>query len=295
MKDAGHYSNYLRRMRRVLDYIDARGDEPVEIAVLADVAAFSPFHFQRQFTALFGITPAEYQRQLRLRRAAARLAFHRTDSITQIALDAGYGGGESFTRAFRALLDQSPNAFRENPDWAALAALSTQIDQFRRKHMATTPSARAVTVLAIPSVRLLTMTHRGPAELIGKTVRRFIAFRRAAQLHPMRHATYNIFPVDPSDTPAESFHMLVGVETDRPLMTEDAGIDEWTIPAMRCARLIQTGEPENLGPSFDCLYGEWLPASGEQPGNHPPFARRVTFYPDVPLHEAVTELYLPLA
>jgi AraC family transcriptional regulator len=290
-----HLKTYLDRMRRALDFIDAHGDEPIEVAVLANVAAFSPFHFQRQFTALFGVSVGEYQRQMRLRRAASRLAFDRVGSVTEIALEAGYGGGEAFARAFRALLDQSPAAFRKHPDWEALTLLATRIDQLRRTFMPDTPSAQSVEVVSLPSIRLLTMTHNGSPALIGETVRRFIAFRRAAHLRPTRHATFNLFPADPALTPSDQFHMLLGVETSRPLLPEDEGIGEWTIPAMRCARIIQTGGPDDLGPAFNCLYGEWLPASGEQMRDHPPFARRVSFYPDVPLHEAVTELYLPLA
>ena len=43
------------------------------------------------------------------------------------------------------------------------------------------------------------------------------------------------------------------------------------------------------------LYGEWLPRSGREPRDAPFFAQRVSVFPDVPEHEAVTDLFLPLS
>lgn len=288
-----HLTRYLARMRRVLDRIDAEGQEPLGIESLAAVAAFSPFHFQRQFSSLLGMSVGEYQRQARLRRAAMRLAHRPQDSVTAIALDAGYGSNEAFARAFRSLLGQSPSAFRAKPDWQALDVLVDRLNRLRSRHMPEQFQPSDVEIVDFPQTRLLTLEHSGVPALVGATVQRFIAFRRAHHLHPDRSATFNLFPVDPVTTPAEGFHMLLGVATTRQIEAE--GLGSWTIPAMRAARIVQTGSPDNLGPGFDFLYGQWLPASGEEMRDHPPFVRRVSFYPDVPLHEAVTELYLPLA
>jgi hypothetical protein len=54
------------------------------------VAAFSKFHFLRQFSALSGISVRSYVQLNRLKRAVYRLAFRGEHSITAIALDSGY-------------------------------------------------------------------------------------------------------------------------------------------------------------------------------------------------------------
>jgi len=46
--------NYQARMRRVLDYIDRHLDSDLDLETVSGVAAFSKFHFHRQFTATFG-------------------------------------------------------------------------------------------------------------------------------------------------------------------------------------------------------------------------------------------------
>lgn len=42
------------------------------------------------------------------------------------------------------------------------------------------------------------------------------------------------------------------------------------------------------------LYASWLPGSGEELRDFPLFMQRLTFFPDVPDNEAITDIYLPL-
>lgn len=110
---------YLDRFRQVLRFIDIHLDEDLPVERLADVAAFSKYHFHRQFSELFGIGVYRYVQQLRLKRAAHQLAF-RGDSILDIALQNGYESPEAFSRAFKKALGQSPSGFREQPQWESL-------------------------------------------------------------------------------------------------------------------------------------------------------------------------------
>ena len=105
---------YHARLRRVLQHIEAHLDEDMSVEGLSDIAAFSKFHFHRQFTALFGIGVAKFIQLLRLKRAAYQLAFH-NPSIMDIALASGYDGPEAFTRAFKKLIGQTPSEFRKKP------------------------------------------------------------------------------------------------------------------------------------------------------------------------------------
>ena len=61
--------NYQARMRRVLDHIDRHLDGDLDLETVSGVAAFSKFHFHRQFTATFGLS--ERQKQT-VRRMASR-------------------------------------------------------------------------------------------------------------------------------------------------------------------------------------------------------------------------------
>ena len=62
--------HYHARMQRVLDHIEQHLDDDLDLDVLSRVAAFSKFHFHRQFSALFGISPHRYVQLARMKGSA---------------------------------------------------------------------------------------------------------------------------------------------------------------------------------------------------------------------------------
>lgn len=67
-----------------------------------------------------------------------------------------------------------------------------------------------------------------------------------------------------------------------------------TIPGGRHAKLRHIGSDDTLRDAVAHLYATWLPASGEEPADVPLFFQRVVFFPGVPEHEAVTDVFVPL-
>lgn len=51
---------YRAHFRKVLEYIDVHLDESLDVEQLSGVAAFSKYHFHRQFTDYFGIGVCKY-------------------------------------------------------------------------------------------------------------------------------------------------------------------------------------------------------------------------------------------
>jgi AraC family transcriptional regulator of adaptative response/methylated-DNA-[protein]-cysteine methyltransferase len=77
-------------------------DEAPSLAELAERAGLSPFHFQRTFKAVVGMTPRQYVAARRLDRARTGLAGGH--GVTRALHDAGYGSsGRFYERASRAL------------------------------------------------------------------------------------------------------------------------------------------------------------------------------------------------
>ena len=75
---------YTARLNRVINYIDEHLDEPLSLQELAQVAAFSPFHFHRIFKALTGETLGAFVWRLRLERAANLLLWQPTTRVTDL-------------------------------------------------------------------------------------------------------------------------------------------------------------------------------------------------------------------
>lgn len=286
------------RFIRVIDHIDSHLESVPGVEVLAGIAAYSPYHFLRQFAALFDIPVAQYVRLMRLRRAAHALAFRTDQQIIEIAFQAGYETPEAFARAFRKIHDQSPTDFRAAPDWENWQAPYDKLRTVRaRSNRMTTPSIGNIAVIDFPRTRTICLDHHGPQAHLGHTIRRFIDWRRAHRLPPSKAATFNIIWCHPDDTPPADFRFGLGVATPNRLTADDAnmGLYELMLPAMRCAKLRHIGSDQMIGDSALRLYRDWLPQSGETPGDFPLFFQRVSFYPDVPDHEAITDIFLPLA
>ncbi|SEO78172.1 AraC family transcriptional regulator [Luteibacter sp. UNC138MFCol5.1] len=286
------HSSHLR-FRRVLDHMDVHLDGDLSLETLARVAAWSPFHFHRRFSALTGMTVHRYVQLSRFKRAAWQAAFRPDASMTTIALDAGYESPDAFTRAFRQRLGQSPSAFREAPDWRVWATAWRELDEVRRFHMPAGHRLDEVRIVDVSPVRVACLPHVGDPARIGESVRRFIAWRRATGLSPSRSATWNVLHDDPETTPPERYRLDICASCDV-VEANDAGIVAGTIEGGRCAVLRHTGSDALLGDAIRFLYADWLTASDEEPRDAPLFLQRVAFFPDVPEHEAVTDIYLPL-
>ena len=286
--------HYLARMRAVLAHIDAHLEDALDVEQLAEVAAFSKYHFHRQFTLLFGMNVGRYVQLLRLKRAAHQLAYRDAARITDIALACGYEAPEAFTRAFRKQAGQSPTDFRDTPQWGTWAADLHALRALRSQHMPTQPQARSVDIVEREDVPVATIEHHGDPARLGQTIRTFIAWRREHRLHPSVSATYNIVYNNPDDVPPDAFRMDICAATRDAIAPNAAGVVPKTLAGGRYAVLRHIGSDDTLDQSVAYLYAEWLPASGEALRDAPLLFQRVRFYPDVPEHEAVTDVLLPL-
>jgi AraC family transcriptional regulator len=285
---------YHARMQRVLEYIDQHLEAGLSVETLSEVAAFSKHHFQRQFSASFGITVGRYVQLARLKRASFRLAYRKSDPVLEIALDSGYEGPESFARVFRQKTEQSPTEFRREPHWRSWHAAFAPLHQARSKQVTQQFSDTDVRIVDFPATPVAIMEHRGDPQKVGETIRRFIAWRKGAGLQPKGSATFNIFHCDPDDTPPDEFRMDICVATNDDIGPNAERVAEGLIPAGRCAVLRLKGSSDDLRAASRYLYADWLPASGEEPRDFPFFVQRLTLVPDVPEQEALTDLFLPL-
>lgn len=286
--------NYHARMQRVLDHIDRHLDDDLDLDAMSGVAAFSKFHFHRQFTATFGLSVHRYVQLARMKRASYRLVYRDAQSITEIAMDAGYDAPDAFARAFRQRIGQSPSSFRKAPDWEPWLTAFGPLNNARSKLMQTTYTPDDVTIRGVAPTPVAIMEHRGDPVTIGATIQRFIAWRKATGLSPTVSPTFNVFHSAPRTTPPAEYRMDLCVGTDRPIEANGERIEAGTIPGGRCAVLRVVGNTDNLELAALYLYRDWLPASGDEARDFPLYCQRVAFFPEVPEHEAVAELFLPL-
>lgn len=283
-------SPYQQRLKKVLQYIDTALGQELSIAQLSAVAAFSKFHFHRQFSAAFGISVFSYVQLCRLKRAAHQLAFRPGMSVIQIAIEHGYNEPESFSRAFKKHTGQTP----KSPQWEAWDTLQLNYRELRKQHMAMNYDFTQVRLVDFPAMPIAAREHRGNPALIGNTIREFIDWRKQHQLSPKHYATFNILHTHPDEVAAADFRFDIATSVESDFSTTDAHIVLKQITAGPCAVLRHVGSDDQLEQSIQFLYEQWLPQSGKELRDYPLFLQRHNFYPEVAESELILDLFLPL-
>lgn len=100
-----------RRLKRVLEFIEAHLATALSLDGLASQACLSPFHFARLFREAMGVPPHRYVSERRVEAAKAMLADDGA-SLAQIALDTGFASQASFTRVFGKATGVTPGQHR---------------------------------------------------------------------------------------------------------------------------------------------------------------------------------------
>jgi AraC-like DNA-binding protein len=93
---------------------DILGDCPENAPSIRDVASeidISPFHFIRQFEALFGATPHQFRIARRIDHAK-RLLQSGDLSVTAICMEVGFSSLGSFSDTFSRRVGTSPSSYR---------------------------------------------------------------------------------------------------------------------------------------------------------------------------------------
>jgi AraC family transcriptional regulator len=153
---------------------------------------------------------------------------------------------------------------------------------------------QTVAIIDFAETKVAVMEHRGDPRLIENSVRRFIEWRRKNHLPPSFSATFNILYDDPAEVSPDKYRIGLCAAVDCEINDPEYDIVSGTIPAGRCAVLRHIGVEETLGKSIWQLCAKWLPLSGEKRSDFPIFLQRVRFFPEVPVTEAVTDIFLPI-
>ncbi|NOX43783.1 MAG: helix-turn-helix domain-containing protein [Gammaproteobacteria bacterium] len=104
--------HYLKQVQIGIDYIETNLDFDITLSQVAKEAGLSQWHFQRIFKALTNETLKTYIRSRRLANSLDKLLTTNL-KIIDIAVSAGYESQESFTRAFKATFNLTPNEYRK--------------------------------------------------------------------------------------------------------------------------------------------------------------------------------------
>ena len=108
VRQIGLADSRLAHLARAIRWIRGHYNETLRVEELATLATMSVSSFHRHFRAVTSMTPIQYQKQIRLREARARLLAEPGD-VTGIAFAVGYDSPSQFSREYRRMYGVPPS------------------------------------------------------------------------------------------------------------------------------------------------------------------------------------------
>ncbi len=269
-------------------FIQQHLDEPLALERLAEIADYSPCHFHRLFRGQVGESADDYVRRLRLERAALSLRYRR-QTVLEIALDAGYGSHEAFTRAFARLFGVTPSEYQslKHPPDAIKEQLMNAVEY----------TATNVRIETQPARRMAFLRVVGPYNhaTLGPGFGRIYHWAMQNNAFGSQTQGIGVYHDDPEVTDGSKQRADVGITVSNDFQVASGDeVQLQTVPGGTCAVLRHQGHYDTLGTAYRWLYSVWLPESGREPAKAPPYELYVHDCNTLPPEEWLTDICIPL-
>ena len=246
---------------KALWFIESHLDEDLSLDRIAETVGVSTFHLCRAFAGATGQSVAAYARARRLTQAASALASGAPD-ILDIALAAGYGSHEAFTRAFRQQFQTTPESVR-----AQASTVTLHLQEPLRMNPSTVTPIAAPRIITHAAMTLVGMTgHYQPGANAGipSQWNRFRPFIGHVP-NEIQGVSYGVvYNVDASN----SFDYLCGVEVSA-VADLPSGCIELRVPAGTYAVFLHEGHISTIQATFTAIWERGLAAAGVKPTDGP--------------------------
>lgn len=273
---------YEKRVNRVIDHIQEHRTEELSLESLAQIAAFSPFHFHRIFKAVTGENVKELITRLRLEWAGSALVSRPQADVTEIALDSGFQSASAFARAFKDRFGMTATEWRSG----GAVAWSKSRMALRNPGQAESNACAAggdgdghgepmnVTVQTLPAHRVAYMRYTGPYGAQSAIPALWLRLQRwaaARDLWTADRLCLGIAYDDPRVTDPDKCRYDAGIvlPSSSVDVSSDAQVNVAESPAGRYALAPFVGTARDIAVAWDRVYAQWLPTSGYQPDDRP--------------------------
>lgn len=150
-----------------------------------------------------------------------------------------------------------------------------------------------VEIVDFPTTSLAAVEYQGAPGQEHSAISKLVAWRRENRVGPDQGKTIGIHYTDLETTLPDDYRIDIGVSFNGAIEPNSHGVVAKEIPGGRCARIRHIGPRDNIAEA-EYIYREWLPQSGEEMRDFPPFFHYVNVGPDVKDDDMITDVYLPL-
>lgn len=282
-------SEYISRINKVLDYIEANSGRSMTLEELATVASFSRFHFSRIFYSVVGETPIQFIMRIRLEKAASLLLSCKEEPVFVIAMRCGFADKSVFSRYFKGYFGISPSKFRthdlNNSNISQHKSINHQPEDTpalyfcpeskTMKWRTSMKLNKSMEIRELPKMTLAYVRNIGPyngdQQMFGKLRDKLFAWAASRNLIMGNDVKFLVlYHDDPTVALGENLRMSLCLTVPPDTRVEgEVGKMEIDATKYAIARFELTG-PE-FQKAWNWVYGQWLPVSGYQPDDKPYF------------------------
>lgn len=287
MNSVKEYNNhyYISRINSGIDYIEKNIRSKLKLEAIAKASGFSPFHFHRIFKSVMGENLNQFIRRVRIEKAAFMLENNPSYSITEIAIKNGFSSSQSLSRDFKSFFTVTPSEYRKSKicnmesnkrkDFVLDFHYNNDSSRPTIYYKSVINNNMEVEIKTLPDMTLAYIRHVGPYKnnpsLFEQLFSRLCSWAGPRNLI-MKDSEFLCIYYDGPDVTDESKLRLdvclivpKDTEIDGEINKQEMKGGEYAIA--KCVIKDQS-EYEKY---WNQMYAQWLPQSGYQPEDKPPF------------------------
>lgn len=276
--------DYRARVNRATTYIRENLDSEIDIRTLAELSAFSPFHFHRIMRAYLGEPIGVFIMRTRLE-LAAKLLRYSDMAVSEIAYQVGYDTPSSLTKSFSKLFGISPKEYRQTKSYQIMTIQSqrTEVNLSKGKIVELEPK----TVLYIRAIGSYSSVDFNAifAKLWSEVKQQGVYSAGIEHI--------GVYHNNPEITSAENLMSDICLRVCKPVEPNgDIAVKE--ISGGRFIVFTYTGEYNKVGAAYDKIYGELLAKNGVEPRSNYCMEKYVSDPRRTAPEKSKTEIYIPI-
>lgn len=151
-----------------------------------------------------------------------------------------------------------------------------------------------VDMMTVDEMQLAAYPHKGDYMEIGSTFEKLFMNASSQNLLNENTRSFGLYYDDPKSVTADELRSMacLTVDESQPL---DGELERVTIPAGKCVSVLFKGPYAELEKPYDWLFGHWVPNSGVEIADFPPFEEYLNDPKETPPNELLTRIYCLLA